>query len=846
MYRAVARIPRLVVLLLVAGLLSVLPGSLAAQQPTAEQARELLRTRPDLVKQLRDRIGQSGLTPDQIRARLRAAGYPENLLDDYLSGADTTRQVRPNENVLEAIRILGITSSEELDSLTTASGFADSILADTTDTLRLDSLARDSVRARRDSLRRLPKKLELFGLSAFRGRTTQFEASLAGPVDANYRLGPGDVLVLVLTGDVEVAHTLEVNREGWVFIPQVGQLYAANLTLGELEDLLYTRLGRVYSGVRRGPGATTTFRVTVARLRRNQVYVVGEVMRPGSYQVSGAGTALTALYAAGGPSEQAGLRRILIRRGSAVVDSLDLYDYFLRGDSRSDVRLQTGDVVFVPVHGPRAEITGKVVRPAIYEMAPGETLRDLVAAAGGFEADAQGRRVQIHRILPPDRRTPGAAERVVVDLGADQFVDAQGPAFPLVAGDSVEVFGVSSRARGFVTVKGNVWLEGAVGFSPGMRLSDAIRLAGGPKPDVYLGQILVSRLRSDSTRLQLRSAFQDTTGGITEDLALQDEDEILVFSRTDFRPARYVSITGAVRKPGRIPFHEGMTLRDAVLLANGVTEDALLEEAEIARLPEDRQGGKVATTIRVPLDSTFLFERDRDAVYLGPPGLDAARSGAPTVVLEPYDNILILRQPDWELQRTVAVTGQVKFPGRYALKTRTDRLLDVIQRAGGLTNEAYPTGIEFYRSLNRAGRIGVDLPRVLKDDDFRDNLIMMGGDSIYIPEYNPVVKVNGAVNSPVAVAYTPGRNVDYYIYSAGGFGARADRGRTYVTQPNGKVQSVSRRFLLPDTKPVPLAGAVIFVPEKDPQAKSTDILPLLGTAASVLASIVTLVILSRQ
>lgn len=827
-------------ILLVAGF-TVLPlSSLSAQQPSAEQARQMLRDRPDLVTQLRQRIGASGLTPDQIRARLRAAGYPENLLDDYLSGADTTRIVTPSTNVLDAIRLLGITSSEELDSLTAVSGLVDTTAADTLDMIGLDSLARDSLR--RGLVR---PGLKLFGLDAFRGRTTQFEPALAGPVDANYQLGPGDVLVLVLTGEVELAHTLEVNREGWIFIPQVGQLYVANLTLGQLEDLLYARLGRVYSGVRRGAGATTTFKVTVARLRKNQVYVVGEVVRPGSYQISGAGSALTALYSAGGPSDQAGLRRIYIRRGSAVVDSLDLYDYFLRGDTRSDVRLQTGDVVFVPVHGPRVEVTGQVVRPAIYEIAPGETLRDLIQAAGGFEADAQGRRVQIHRILPADRRSPGTPERVVIDLGAEQFVTATGPAFPLVAGDSVEVFGVSSRARGFVTVRGNVWMSGTVGFSPGMRLSDAVRLAGGPKPDVYLGQILVSRLRSDSTRIQLRSAFRDSTGAVSEDLALEDEDEIVVFSRTDFRPVRFVSITGAVRRPGRLPYRDGMTLRDAVLMASGLTEDALLDEAEIARLPDDRRGGVVATTIRVSLDSTYLFERDRDSTYLGPPGLAAPAGGAPTVELKAYDNILILRQPDWELQRTVVIQGQVRYPGRYALLTRTDRLLDVIHRAGGLTTEAYPTGVQFHRSLNRAGRIGVDLPRIIKDPKYRDNLIMAGGDSVFIPEYNPVVLVAGAVNSPVAISYSPGRNSDYYIYSAGGFSSRADKGRAYVTQPNGKVESVKRRFLFPDYHPTPLAGAVIFVPERDPADKK-DYIGIVGGVAQILASIVAIIVVSTR
>jgi polysaccharide export outer membrane protein len=839
--RHIVRVVPLLCLMAVAAV-----GTAEAQRPTTDQAREILRNRPDLVRQLRERIGASGLTPEQIRARLRAAGYPETMLDDYLSGADTTRQVQPNAGTFEAIRLLGIASAEEVDSLQLASGITDSVAVDSirTDTLFDRDVPPDSLDKQREEEEE-EEELELFGLDVFRIRTSQFEPSLAGPVDASYRLGPGDVLVLILTGDVEQAYTLEVNREGFIVVPQVGQVYVANLTLGELEDVLYTRLGRVYSGVRRGAGASTTFKVTVARLRRNQIFVVGEAMRPGSYQISAAGTTLSALYAAGGPTEQGSFRRILIRRGTTIVDSVDLYDYLLEGNGRSDIRLQNGDVVFIPVHGPHIEITGEVVRPAIYELKPGETLRDLLRDAGGFEAGALGQRVQIHRILSAAHREPGGRERVVIDLGADQFTDPLGPAFPMAAGDSVNVFAVSDRPRGYVTVQGNVWIEGQVGFRPGLRLSEAIRLAGGPKPDVYLGQILVSRLRSDSTRIQLRSTFRDSTGSVEPDLVLEDEDEIQIFSRTDFRPVRFIAITGAVRKPGRLPYRDGMTLRDAVLLANGLTEDASLQEAEIARLPDDRSDGQVAQTVRVKLDSTYLFERDRDSIYLGPPGMAAAGAGAPTALLEAYDNILILRQPDWEFQRSVTIQGQVRYPGRYALRTRTDRLADLIDRVGGLTDEAYPTGIEFYRSLNRAGRIGVDLPRVLKNSSFRDNLILAGGDSIFIPEYNPVVRVGGAVNAPVAVAFVPGQSVGYYIYSAGGYSRLADRGRTYVTQPNGKVESVQKRFLLPDSNPRPLAGATVFVPARDPEDKR-DYTALLSVAAQILASVVTIVVVSTR
>ncbi|MEP6574029.1 MAG: SLBB domain-containing protein, partial [Gemmatimonadota bacterium] len=560
---------------------SVLFAQIPSQLPSPDQAKELLRTRPDLVAQLRSRIGASGLTAEQIRARLRAAGYPENLLDDYLNGSDTTRNVAPNGSTIDAVQTLGLVGAEEADSFRVVSDSAQRVMdirrADSLglDSLVLDSLGVDSLPAdsgaraamvRRLSQRRLTlprqravKPLTVFGLDVFRRSGTQFQPSASGPVDENYRLGAGDVLVLLLSGDVEQSHTLTVTRDGFIAIPQVGQLYVANLTLGQLEDLLYTRLGRVYSGVRRGDNASTHFKVTVSRLRMNQIFVIGEVVRPGSYQVSGAGTALTALYAAGGPADNGSLRRVEIRRGGKLVDSLDVYDYLLRGMNSHDIRLETGDVVFVPVHGPQVKVTGRVVRPAIYEVKPTETLRDLLQAAGGFEATALRRRVQINRILPPDAQVAGGPDRSVVDIASEEFFTGYGPAIPMLGGDSVVVFAVADRRRNFVTVNGDVWVQGPVGFTPGMKVSEAIRLAGGPKPDVYLDQILITRLEADSNRIQLRTAFKDSTGAITDDIPLKEDDQLQVFSRTTFRPQRWVAITGAVRKPGRLAFREGMT-----------------------------------------------------------------------------------------------------------------------------------------------------------------------------------------------------------------------------------------------------------------------------------------------
>ena len=854
---------------LLAATLFLMPAVASSQQrPTSEEAQRMLRTNPALLEQLRQRILSSGLTPDQVRARLRAEGYPENLLDEYLGAGGTGVSTSTSEDVFAAVAALGIADSVDIDFLrcgidvdsamvaAEAGGARGAIDSDTVrgrrQAERLRSDLRAMCRARLDSLQRrgAVRQLEadsgfvIFGLETFRQPTNLFDPNRTGPVDPSYQLGPGDQLVLILTGDVEQSYQLEVTREGFIVIPQVGQLFVNNLSLAQLEDILYSRLGRVYSGVRRGPGATTRFYITPARLGSNQIFVQGDVLLPGAHRISSAGTAMTALYAAGGPTDNGSLRRVQIRRAGRTVAELDVYDYLLRGDASNDVRLRNGDIVFVPIHGPRVRIVGEIARPATYEMKPGEQLDDAIGFAGGFKPTAGRARVQIERIIPPTERTPGGTARIVTEIISDQFATGTGPAVPVHPGDIIRVFPIAERVRNRVAVLGNVWNPGAQGIQPGQTtIADALRAAGGLKPDTYLGQILVTRMQRDSSRLQLRAALYDTTGRVIGDFPLQEDDEISVFSVSEFRHPRYVAISGAVMHGGQFEYREGMTVRDLVLMAGGLEESALLTEAEIARLPQDRRGGRTATTFRIPLDSSYIFSRGPDGRYLGPPGLPAPSGPAPEQPLLPYDNVLILRQPNWELQRNVAVAGEVRYPGRYALETKTDRISDVIKRAGGLTTEGYADGIVFVRTRNSVGRIGIELPRILRNRNDRDNLILQDGDSIFIPRYSGVVHVTGAVNSPIAVAYVPGRDLPWYVRSAGGPAVRADLGRAYVTQPNGKVEAAVKRRFLPDEHPHPRPGSVIFVPDRDPGERDslTVFTSAFTTIASVLGSLVAII-----
>ncbi len=712
-------------------LAALAPGLGAQAIPPPSQAREALQQaiqqQPGLADVIRARLRQSGMSADQVRARLQASGYAQNLLDAYLGSATPGQgEAIPGQMELNAIDALGLAPiGGQLVSLDTG-------------------------------LIRIPGRppSDVFGVDVFQRTTTQFLPLLAGPVPSDYKLGPGDNLVLIITGDVELAYSLPVTREGFLVIPQVGQVFVANLTLDQLRDLLYTRLGRVYSGVRRGSSATTRFDVSVANVRANQVYVVGEVAQPGAYQLSALGTVFTALYAAGGVTERAKLRGVEVQRLGKTVATLDMYDYLLKGDTRSDIRLETGDVIFVPIHESRVRLRGAVLRPAVYELKSGETLVDLMKAAGGFRPDAALERLKVQRVLPANERGAQTTARVTIDV---PLIANEPPRFVLEDGDVVQVDSLASAA------------------------------------DQYS-----------------------------------------------------VAITGMVHQGGTYPWRPGMTLRQLLLLARGPVIGADLREAEIARLPADRSRGQLATTMRVPLDSTYLFERDSAGRYIGPPGVPFPATGtAPDVQLEPFDNVLIFRQPDFELQRTVTITGQVRFPGNYALRSRDDRLTDLLERAGGLTPQAYPEGIRFVRATADAGRINVDLPKALKDHSARDNMILQPGDSVNIPEYQPSVKIVGAVNSPASVLYRRGAGLDYYLSAAGGFSQRANKGGVSVRLANGETRS-RRRTLFFSSNPTPGPGSEVFVPFKDPTQAKTDYVALFGSIAQILASTIAIIVVVKK
>lgn len=799
-----------------------------AQQPdTSEALRRLQQQlgRPVTQAELVERLRQSGMTRAQARARLQQAGYDPAIADQYFDvlerGAEPQRGVAAESSVA-ALQRIGVTIPG-LPALPrdSAGGRGDSLAL--RDSIRARLLARDS--AATDSL-------EIFGLDVFRGTSSEFQPVEFGPADAGYRVGPGDEIVLVLSGDVETAYTLNVTREGAVVIPDVGSVSVSGLSMEAVETRLIEQLRRVYSGAGRGAGASTRVQVSLGRLRANQIFVVGDVVLPGSKQVSAAGTVLTALYAAGGPTERGSFRRVEVRRGDAIATTVDLYRYLLQGDAASDTRLEHGDRVFVPPAGPRVRLQGAVRRPATYEILPGrEGLKDVLAFAGGLQANAVVQRVQIDRILPPGERTPGRY-RVVRDVNVGEL-QAEGPGPALHDGDVVYVHAISDELRERVWITGAVNNPGIFEWSRDLTLAALIGRADGLGENAYRARLQIYRKDPASGRRSMLQAVAPADGDAA-DVMLHDGDSVVVLNREELRNLESVSIDGFVKEPGEFAYAEGMTVRDLVLAAGGFVPGANVTFAEIARLKDPlARSDTAAHILRVELAAPD------DAISIAGAGEWPPSAADPP--LQAGDHVFIRRAPGYEPIGQVVLAGQVLYPGTYVLQRRGERITDVLARAGGLTAEAHPEGI----SVVRGGTaVAADIDRAIQDPQHRSNIALEAGDSIYIPTLDPTVNVTGAVTFASRVLYRPGKSLSYYLEQAGGATDRADARRVTVSYPNGE-RAQRRGFMGIRRDPAIRPGSTIFVPEK-PEQTGFNLDQFLSRTLTIVSTAVTLLVAVNQ
>ncbi|MCC7258295.1 MAG: SLBB domain-containing protein [Gammaproteobacteria bacterium] len=693
--------------------------------------------------------------------------------------------------------------------------------------------------------------LKPFGYDVFRNAPTTFAQASDVPVPPDYTIGPGDALELQFLGNVKGLYTLTVGRDGRIRLPEIGPMAVAGMRFAELQEAIVASVTEQMIGTRVSVG--------MGPLRSLQVMITGDAERPGAYTVGGLSTASNALVAAGGIKPIGSLRRVRVLRAGEVVGTLDLYDLLLRGDSSDDLRLQSGDVVFVPPLGDSAGITGEVRRPALYEFTGGATVGALVDLGGGLTEKAAPGEATIERIDP----TRG---RIVLNVNLGSQV---GRETRLRNGDILRIPTVRDTLNDSVLVAGHVYQPGARQYRKGLRLTQVLNSVEDLKPNADLDYVLVRRELSPDRRVELQSvslsrALRDPGGA--DDLALAPRDRIFVFDMDgsrdpllrplleEFRrqstlaaPAGVVTVGGSVRMPGEYPLEPGMTVADLVRAGGSLAEAAFGGEAELARY--DVVGGQSRKTKVVTLDLA--------AALAGDPQAD--------LPLQPFDVLNIRRVPQWTDQEFVTLEGEVRFPGRYPIR-RGEMLSKLIERAGGLTEEAFPQGAVFtrralkereaqqiaslaerlerdlallavqtaqagkdapgtsslsagqsllaeLRNTQPVGRLAIDLPEVLREaEGSADDIVLRDDDRLRVPRRMQEVTIVGEVQTSTSQLYQDDLSRDDYINLSGGFTQKADKDRTYVIRANGQVVAASTSRWLPSGRIDIRPGDTIVVP----------------------------------
>ncbi len=675
------------------------------------------------------------------------------------------------------------------------------------------------------SERRGADTLSPFGAEIFMYPPSSNEAVLNLASPPSYLLGPGDEIIVTVWGETKLNYQLQINREGNVIVPDVGPVSANGTTLTDFKARLLRRMASIYSGLdnRRG-NANTFLDVSLGKLRTLQVFVLGEVNRPGGYAISSFGTAFNALYLAGGPTGNGTMRHIQVMRKDAHLSPIDLYDYVLRGDNSQDHRLQDGDVVFVKPAGKRVAIVGSVFKPAIYELKDDEFLGDLIALSGGMRFDAYFDRVHIERIVPFGERAMNAKDLLDLDLRFASLGELQRSKQNLADGDIVSVFRITNFNQNRVSITGNVNKAGQFELMPGMRVRDVILAADSFQRNTFSERGTLFRLLENLRReVHPFNARLALAGDEQENLVLHNEDSIVIYPESQFFPQHTVTISGAVRNAGTFPRNENMTVADLVVLAGGLREGASLRGWEISRLDTTELGVYSKVT---KIDVT--------------PDYWSAANGQ-QYKLADFDFVFVPHDPRYTQNKLIQITGYVMNPGVYALQYEGERLAQVINRAGDLRPRAYLEGSRLVRRLNGIGTIPLDFKRALEDTASRDNIVLQEADSIHVAFHDDVVYVSGEVFVPSAILYKEGESVNYYIRQAGGFKQEADESRVVAFLPSGKKWEPGW-FFFGDPELPP--GSTVNVPKEIEKEDKT--LPLIRDLATVLASLAAITVAMVQ
>lgn len=694
---------------------------------------------------------------------------------------------------------------------------------------------------------------KIYGYALFADKNLDPIPDLQIATPTNYIVGPGDELKIFIFNYAESTYEVDVTKDGFISLPRVGNVYVAGRTIEEVRKILIDKFSKFTPGLigTGGETARTKLMVTLGDVRTVKVFVTGEVINPGTYQVSSLSSAFNALYQAGGPNEIGSFRDVRVVRQGKVVSHIDIYDYLVNGKIDGDIRVQDNDNVVVGYYLKRAEIAGMVKRPGIYELKPEEKLGDMLRYAGGFNDKAYRARLKVQRITSKERKILDVAE-------------ANYDAFEVVTGDSVNVETVLDRFENIVTVEGAVMRPGDYSLDNSPSLKQLIDNAQGLREDAFVGRISVLRTRQDLVLESISINYTDVLNNVTPDLILTRLDRVIIPSKFDMAETAYVSVDGEVNNTkigeneGKFPYTVNMTLEDLLVQAGGLKESAYTSEIEVIR----RKRNSIAGAANAQISEVFKFDVDRDL---------SLNSKGSNFTLMPFDQVTVRKSPNYVEQQSVFVEGEVLIAGPYTIINKNDKISDVIKRAGGLTELAYPEGATLLRrtlvreldeptDFDQAEQteksikkgtilgdvpnvkeesIGIKLKNILKSPGSFEDLIVQEGDIIRIPKRLETVQVNGAVLYPTTVKYGKGMAFSDYISQSGGFTVESLRKSSYIKYPNGNVDR-TRRFLFFNVYPKVEPGSEIFVPQRAAPALNPQ--QALQTATGILGSVMSLIL----
>jgi protein involved in polysaccharide export with SLBB domain len=692
----------------------------------------------------------------------------------------------------------------------------------------------------------------LFGVDLFRSGSITFEPNLRIATPKNYIIGPDDKLIIDLTGDNEVNYNLGVSTEGVIAIPFVGRVTVGGLNIEQASAKIKTAMAKIYASLSRG---RTSLAINLGNIRSIKVIITGQVVKPGTYTISSLSTVYNALYASGGPAENGTFRNIQIIRNDKVVATVDVYDFLLKGIQKNNIRLQDQDVINIPVYQKRVALSGELKQPALFELAKNETLQDAINFAGGFTPQAYQAKIKSF--------VNTSKERKIIDIDQEAY-----RVHMPQNGDKYVVEAILDRFQNRVEIIGAVFRPGQFELEKGLTLKTLIQKAEGLTEDAFLNRGYINRLNADNTPVLIAFDVAKLMSGTQTDIALQREDKITISSIFDLREEYTVTVQGEVRAPSTVAYAEKMALADVIQMAGGFKEGATPNRIEISRRLRKTENDETANKTA----EVFVVGIDQDLKIVGE-----------SFALQPFDIITVHSAENYTVQKQVKIEGEVKYPGMYTISNKNERISDLIQRAGGLTNYAYVEGSSLKRpgaakvnpadknaisdndedkskllnlksnkdaglkdaeattqlqELLQSDLVGIDLDKILKMPQSKYDLLLEEGDVVRVPQILQTVKVGGEVLNPNSIVFEGGRSFKAYVNGAGGFTDNSSKSRAYIKYANGSAKSTSK-FLFFNSYPKVKPGSEIFIPRKPEREKMNAQTWIgIGTAVASMAAIV--------